>query len=160
MAFDVLMRIFMTMPRQVLPGTFYMLTRRCTQRQFLLRPDDETNNAFAYCLAEAAQRFEIELIVAQQMSNHHHTTFFDRHGRVIEFVAHFHKMLAKCQNALRGRWENLWSTEPPCLVELVEPADVIAKASVAPCTRPGGGRVTHRGAIMVVYSARVSRFVA
>lgn len=70
----------------------------------------------------------IELIVAQQMSNHRHTTFFDRHGRVIEFVAHFHKMLAKCQNALRGRWENLWSTEPPCLVELVEPADVIAKA--------------------------------
>lgn len=128
MAFDVLMPVFMTLPRQVLPGTFYMLTRRCTQRQFLLRPDDETNNAFAYCLAEAAQRFEIELVVAQQMSNHHHTTFFDRHGRVIEFVAHFHKMLAKCQNALRGRWENMWSSEPPCLVELVEPADVIAKA--------------------------------
>ena len=50
-----------------------MLTRRCTQRPFLLRPDDETNNAFAYCLADAAKRFDIELIVAHQMSNHHHT---------------------------------------------------------------------------------------
>jgi len=117
----------MTLPRQVLPGQFYMLTRRCSQRQFLLRPDKETNNAFVYCLAEAAQRFEIELIAAQQMSNHHHVTLFDRFGRVIEFTAHFHKMLAKCQNALRGRWENMWSSEPPCLVELVDRSDVIDK---------------------------------
>lgn len=117
----------MTLPRQVLPGQFYMLTRRCTQRQFLLRPDEETNNAFTYCLAEAAQRFEIEVILPQQMSNHHHTTLFDRHGRIIEFTEHFHKMLAKCINALRGRWENLWSTESPCIVELVDVADVIDK---------------------------------
>lgn len=117
----------MTLPRQVLPCQFYMLTRRCTQRQFLLRPDKETNNAFVYCLAEAAQRFQIEVIVAQQMSNHHHTALFDRHGRVIEFTAHFHKMLAKCQNSLRGRWENLWSTESPCIVQLVERSDVIDK---------------------------------
>jgi hypothetical protein len=31
-----------------------MITRRCTQRQFLLRPDRAINNAFIYCLAEAA----------------------------------------------------------------------------------------------------------
>jgi len=133
----------MSLPRQVLPGTFYMLTRRTTQRQFLLRPDPETNNAFVYCLAEAAQRFEIELIVAQQMSNHHHITLFDRFGRVIEFVAHFHKMLAKCQNALRGRWENVWSSEPPCLVELVEPADVLAK-SIYTATNPVLGDLVER----------------
>ena len=29
-----------------------MITRRCTQRQFLLRPDQATNNAFIYCPAE------------------------------------------------------------------------------------------------------------
>src|SRR5205807_9903538 len=101
--------------------------RRCTQRQFLLRPDKDTNNAFVYCLAEAAKRFQIELIVSQQMSNHHHTDLFDRYGRIIEFTEHFHKMLAKCQNALRRRWENLWSSEPPCLVRLVDRADVIDK---------------------------------
>ncbi len=117
----------MTLPRQVLPNRFYMLSRRCTQRQFLLRPDEETNNAFVYCLAEAAQRFEIELIGSQQMSNHHHTVLFDRFGRVIEFTAHFHKMLAKCQNAHWGRWENMWSTQSPSLVELVERSDVIDK---------------------------------
>lgn len=117
-----------TLPRQILPGTFYLLTRRCVQRQFLFRPDEETNNAYAYCLAEAAERFQIELIAAQMMSNHHHVTLFDRFGRVIEFTAHLHGMLAKCQNALRGRWENAWSTESPSLVELIDPEDVIAKA--------------------------------
>lgn len=115
------------MPRQILPERFYMLTRRCTQRQFLLRPDATTNNAFVYCLAEAAQRFEIELIASQQMSNHHHTVLFDRFGRVIEFTAHFHKMLAKCQNAHWGRWENMWATRAPSLVVLEERSDVIGK---------------------------------
>ena len=117
----------MSLPREVLPGQFYMLNRRCTQRQFLLRPDDEMNNAFVYCLAEAAQRFGIEIILPQQMSNHHHTVLFDRYGRIIEFIEHFHKMLAKCVNALRGRWENMWSSEPPCLVRLVDRADVIER---------------------------------
>lgn len=48
----------MSVPREVLPARFYMITRRCTQRQFLLRPDRETNNNFLYCLAEAAARFD------------------------------------------------------------------------------------------------------
>ncbi|MCX5742490.1 MAG: hypothetical protein NT062_08345 [Proteobacteria bacterium] len=117
----------MSTPRQVLSGRYYMLTRRCTQRQFLLRPDTATNNVFAYCLAEAAQRFGIELLLTQQMSNHHHTVLFDRLGTVVEFMAHFHKLVAKCQNALHGRWENLWSSEPPCLLHLVDTADVIDK---------------------------------
>jgi hypothetical protein len=117
----------MTLPIQVIPCRFYMLTRRCTQRQFLLRPDKEMNNAFVYCLAEAAERFGIELMGSQQMSNHHHTPFFDRHGRRVEFTEHLHKMLAKCVNALRGRWENMWASVPPCTVELVDRADVIDK---------------------------------
>jgi len=61
----------MTLPREVIPGRFYMVTRRCTQRQFLLRPDKETNNAFIYCLAEAAQRFDIDVILPIAMGNHH-----------------------------------------------------------------------------------------
>jgi hypothetical protein len=32
------------LPRQVLPRQFYLITRRCSQRQFLLRPDAVTNN--------------------------------------------------------------------------------------------------------------------
>ena len=115
------------LPRQVLPNQFYLITRRCTQRQFLLRPDPETNNAFTYCLIEAAQRCEISVLLPCAMSNHHHTVIYDRWGRYPEFVEHFHKMFARSQNALRGRWENFWSSEQACVVQLVDRQDVIDK---------------------------------
>jgi REP element-mobilizing transposase RayT len=104
-----------------------MVTRRCTQRQFLLRPDDETNNAFRYCLALAAQRHDVDVLLTCAMSNHHHTVIFDRHGTLPAFTEHFHKLLAKCQNALRGRWENFWASEQVCVVHLVDVADVMHK---------------------------------
>lgn len=111
--------------RPVFPGCFLTLARRCTQQQFLMRPDDETNNAFIYCLAEAAQRTEVDIVLSQMISNHHHTMVYDRHGRQVEFREHFHKMFAKTQNALRGRWENLWSSEEPCTVEVITAEDVL-----------------------------------
>jgi hypothetical protein len=104
-----------------------MLNRRCTQRQFLMRPDDEMNNAFLYCLIEAAQKFDIVLLLSMMMSNHAHTPFFDPKGFAVEFMHRFNTNLAKCVNAYRGRWENMWSSEPPCLVELVELDDLVNK---------------------------------
>jgi putative transposase len=104
-----------------------MITRRCTQRQFLMRPDRETNNAFIYCLAEAAARFRIEVLFTVAMSNHHHTGIHDPYGNYPAFLEHFHKLFAKCQNALRGRWENFWSSEQTSVVRLVDPNDAVEK---------------------------------
>ena len=104
-----------------------MITRRCTQRQFLLRPDPELNNAFLYCLAEAATRFAIEILFTLANSNHHHTGIYDPNGCYPAFLEHFHKLLAKCGNALRGRWENFWASEQTSVVHLVEPQDVLGK---------------------------------
>lgn len=117
----------MTAPRPVFPDRYLFITRRCTQRQFLLRPDDETNNTFTYLLAEAAQRFGLELVLSQMMSNHHHTILYDPDGREVEFRAYFHSLMAKTLNAQRGRWENLWAAEEPCVVELVEREDLLDK---------------------------------
>lgn len=114
-------------PRPVLPRQFYLITRRCTQRQLLLRPDPETNNAFTYCLIEAANRYRVEVLLPCAMSNHHHTVIFDREGRYPEFVEHFHKLMARSQNALRGRWENFWSSEQVCVVRLVDRETVMDK---------------------------------
>jgi putative transposase len=114
-------------PRRVVPGTTCFNTRRCTQRQFLLRPDEETNNAFVYCLAEAAERFGIHVILPQMMSNHEHVAYVDPEGTDVEFRQRFHGHLAKCQNALRGRWENVWSSEEPCVVEVMTPEDLMEK---------------------------------
>jgi REP element-mobilizing transposase RayT len=121
----------MSIPREVLPGQTYMITRRCTQRQFLMRPDPETNNAFVYCLAEAAARYRIQVLFTAAMSNHHHTGIYDPEGNYPAFLEHFHKLFAKCQNALRGRWENFWSSEQTSVVRLVEPGDVLDKMTYA-----------------------------
>jgi REP element-mobilizing transposase RayT len=102
-----------------------LITRRSTQRQFLLRPDKETNNAYLYCLIEAAQRFSVELVMMCAMSNHHHLVIFDREGRYPQFLEHFHKMFARSQNALRGRWENFWASGQTSVVRLVDPEDVL-----------------------------------
>lgn len=93
----------------------------------MLRPDDATNNAFVYCLGEAARRFGMQVILSQMESNHHHTSVYDPHGNHPEFRAHFHKLMAKCQNALRGRWENLWAAEEPCTFEVVTEDDLLDK---------------------------------
>jgi len=91
----------------------------------LLRPDEETNNAFVYCLAVSSQRFGIDVLYTIAESNHHHTVIFDRHGWVSAFIEHFHKLVARSQNALRGRWENFWAAEEPCIVRLLDRAAVI-----------------------------------
>jgi putative transposase len=121
----------MSLPREVLPGRVYMITRRCTQRQFLMKPDRTTNNAFIYCLAVAAERHGIDVLFTAAMSNHHHTGIHDRHGNYPAFLAYFHRLFAKCQNALRGRWENFWSSEQTSVVRLVDAEDVLAKMTYA-----------------------------
>lgn len=104
-----------------------MLTRRCTQRQFLLRPDDKTNPIVAYCLAEAAKRHEIGLVAWLAMSNHYHAVVHDPYGRLPAFLEHFHKMLAKALNVRWSRWENLWSSEETCVTYLPTPEDIFDK---------------------------------
>jgi hypothetical protein len=74
------------LPRQVLPRQFYLITRRCNQRQFLLRPDTATNNAFLYCLIAAALRCEVDVLLPCAMSNHYHAVIYDRAGRYSEFI--------------------------------------------------------------------------
>ena len=117
----------MSLPRAVIPGRTYMITRRCSERRFFLRPDHETNNAFIYCLAVAAEKYGIRVIFTVTMSNHHHTGLVDTDGRLPDFLAHFHKLIAKHQNALRGRWENMWAVEQSSAVELVDAEDIFEK---------------------------------
>ena len=112
-----------------------MLTRRCTQRQFLLRPDRETNNAFIYCLAVAADRYGVNVINFVQMSNHLHDAIYDPFGTAPAFYEHFHKLLARCVNALRGRWENFFATDETSVVRL-ETQDALVEKLVYIATNP------------------------
>ena len=117
----------MTNPREILPDRTYLLTRRTTQRQFLLRPSRITNENVKYCLAVAAERTGVILHAVCVMSNHWHGVVTDPEARLPEFTQCFHKLLAKAQNASFDRWENLWSSDKTSLVLLTSEQDVLAK---------------------------------
>jgi putative transposase len=96
-----------------------MITRRCSERRFFMRPDRETNNAFIYCLALAARKASISIVCTGTMSNHYHAVLVDNCGRLPQFLEHFHKLYAKHQNVLRGRWEAFWASEQTSVVREV-----------------------------------------
>lgn len=123
----------MTAPRRIVPGEVSLITRRCTRREYLLRPDEETNAIFDYCLAEAAERYGIGLIAWKAMSNHYHAVVYDPHGRLPEFLERFHKMVAKSLNRRWGRSENFWSSEETCVTKLVTTDDIFEKVLYVLC---------------------------
>jgi hypothetical protein len=104
-----------------------MITRRCSERRFFLRPDEETNQTFLYCLALAAQRAKVNVNCFNALSNYYHAVIHDADGNYPIFLEHFHGLEARSQNAHLGRFENFWSSEPTSVVHLVEPADILDK---------------------------------
>lgn len=117
----------MSLPRQVLPGSRYLVTRRCTQRQFWLKPSALTNQIFAYCLALAAEASGVLIHAVCVLSNHYHAVVSDPHGRLPDFLHWLHLYVAKSINASYGRWENLWASEAPSAVLLEDDEDVLDK---------------------------------
>lgn len=117
----------MSFPRRIVPGRTYLVTRRCTQRQFLLRPDASINQAFLYCLAYASLQTNVGVVAFLAEANHYHAVVVDRDGRLPQFLECFHKLLAKAGNAIRGRWENFFSNDQTSVVELIDPEDVFAR---------------------------------
>jgi len=59
-------------PHRVVPAATYLVTTRCYQRTFRLRPSEETNRIIAYCLAFALETTGVVLRAVCVMSNHHH----------------------------------------------------------------------------------------
>ena len=51
----------MAIPRRILPGRTYLLTRRCIDRRYLLKPSPTVDQILLYALAVGSQRFGIEI---------------------------------------------------------------------------------------------------
>lgn len=117
----------MSYARPVIPGRTYLITRRCSERRFFLRPGPKTIQVFLFCLAAVVQQFGLLVYAVGTMSNHYHAVIHDPFGRYPEFLALFHKLVAKVQNVRWGRWEALWASEQTSVVELVDPDDVFDK---------------------------------
>ena len=114
----------MSHPRRIIAGETYLVTRRCSQRTFRLRPSVETNRIFLYCLAFAAERTGVVLHAACVMSNHHHLVVTDVRGTLPDFLRELHRLTAKAMNASQGQWENLWAAEPCNVVRLVTDEEI------------------------------------
>ena len=117
------------------------MTRRCTQRQFLLKPSRRTNQLVQYCLASAAQKTGVLLHAVCVMSNHWHGVVSDPFARLPEFLERFHRLLARAQNASLGRWENLWSSDKTSVVLLVSDEDVLEKMAYTMANPTAAGLV-------------------
>jgi putative transposase len=128
-------------PRRIVPGETYLITRRCYQRTFRLRPCTETNRIFMYCLAFAAQRTGVTVHAACVMSNHHHLVVTDTHGVLPNFLRELHRLTAKAMNASQGQWENLWAAEPCNAVRLVTDADIEDKIAYVAANPVAAGLV-------------------
>jgi REP element-mobilizing transposase RayT len=119
----------MTAPRQVFAGTTYLVTRRCTQRQFLLRPSRLTSGIFAYVLAVASERYGVEVHAYCVLSNHYHLLVTDRDGRLPAFQQFLNALVARAVNSVLGRWENFWAPSSFSSVALASSQDVVDKAA-------------------------------
>jgi REP element-mobilizing transposase RayT len=132
-----------TPPRQVLPGTVYLVTRRCAQREFLLKPTDLTTAVFEYVLAVAAQRSGVCLHAACVLSSHYHLVLTDPQAALPRFCQLLDGLLARVLNASYGRWESFWAPASYSAVELVTAEDVLDKIAYALANPAAAGLVVH-----------------
>jgi REP element-mobilizing transposase RayT len=135
----------MTQPRFIAPRATYLVTRRCYQRTFRLRPSELTNEILAYCLALALHKTGVVLHAACFMSNHHHLVVSDPRGELPNFLRELHRFTAKAMNASQGQWENLWSAESCSVVRLVDIHDIVDKIAYVAANPVAAGLVERPG---------------
>lgn len=117
----------MTAPRQVLEGSTYLVTRRCSERRLFLRPSEAVNEIFLFLLGVAAERYGVLVHAACVLSNHFHMVVTDPHARLPEFHRYLDGLVARAVNCSLGRWESFWDPDSYSAVRLDSPADILDK---------------------------------
>jgi REP-associated tyrosine transposase len=120
----------MTAPRQVLPGTTSLITRRCSERRFFLRPSQATNGIFLYVLAIAARRYNVQVHAFCVLSNHYHLVVTDRDACLPAFEQYLDSLVARATNCSLGRFEGFWAAATSySAVSQGDLEDVVAKTA-------------------------------
>jgi len=117
----------MTPPRHNVEGATWLVTRRCSERRFFLRPDGFVARAILFILGHALAWFSIKLNAAVVLSNHWHLVITDLKGKKSQFFRLVHMMIARSVNTLRGRFEAFWAPGRPNMVRLMTPDDILDK---------------------------------
>lgn len=117
----------MTAPRQVLEGATYLVTRRCSERRFFLRPSRKTTAIFHYLLGAIAERYGILIHAFCVLSNHYHLVLTDPGARLPEFHRDLDALIARAVNCSLGRWEALWDPDSYSAVKLEGAQTILEK---------------------------------
>jgi REP element-mobilizing transposase RayT len=132
-----------TRPRRIVPGKTYLVTRRCLERRFFLRPDRKSEGNFPYVLAHYAQRHGIQIHAYCVLSNHLHLVLTDTRGRLPAFQQDLGSVLAKSTNACLGRWDTFWEAGSYSAVALENDAAVEEKLVYLLANPVAAGLVRH-----------------
>ena len=108
--------------RRQAPGQYYLVTSRCHQARFFLRPDTELNDVVLEWLARTQERFpSVTIHAVCVMSNHLHLLVCDESAELADWASYLLGNLARAVNRIRGRtgtfFERRYSAEPVLDVE-------------------------------------------
>lgn len=132
-------------PRPIFKNATYLVTRRTSQRMYLLRPSTRVNACIRYCLALAQRRSGVLLHCAVFLSNHYHLIVTDPDGKLPIFTEELNKLLARSLNCHHGREENFWAgSTQTSYVRLESELDVMAKTIYA-LANPTAAHLVSRG---------------
>lgn len=119
----------MSLPRRIVAGASYLITRRCSERRLFLRPSPQTTAIFEYVLAVQAERYGVLVHAYCVLSNHLHLVVTDPRGRLPDFQRDLCGLVARAVNASLGRWERFWALGSYSAVQLLNPAAIIEKVA-------------------------------
>ena len=113
-----------------------MVTRRCTQRQYLLLPSHVCKEVFLYALALAQRETGVQVHVVVVLSNHYHLMLSLFNCLLPDFAYVLDKYIAKCMNAYYGRWENFFAAGVQPSYVRCEDEESMLKQAVYSITNP------------------------
>jgi REP element-mobilizing transposase RayT len=117
----------MSLPREIVPGATYFITRRTLRRHLLLRPDAAITQLIVYLLAVSARRYGLDVHALCAMSTHLHLVVTDVHGYLPRFLQFFNRLVALGTKVLR-QWEGpVWDPEATSEVRLLTRAAMVEK---------------------------------
>jgi len=108
----------MSLPRRILEHATYMITRRCSERRFFLRPDAEVTRIVEFLIAVYADRHGIQILAWAVLSNHFHAVVADPDGTLPRFLQDLDSQIARALNAHWRRGESFWAPGSYNAVEL------------------------------------------